>query len=216
MVVIDLHVHTRRYSPCAELLDPDGLGDCMEKAGVQGVVITEHDVLWARDELAELNRQMAPCRVYRGVEVSTAEGHVVVIGIDRSDTIWPGMPVGELARIVAAQQAIAIWAHPPSRSIREPLEASVRRMAAAIDAIEIFSTVTTSGKSRAARAFARKHQLTEVAGSDAHYPEQVGVVGTVFKTMPADEKTLAQMIKRGEGHPRRLDGAGPDWMPHVA
>ena len=188
----------------------------MGRAGVQGVVITEHDVLWDRDELVKLNHLIAPCRVYRGVEVSTAEGHVVIIGIDRADTIWAGMPVAELAKVVENEQAAAIWAHPPLDSIQGPLGANVRNLSAAIDAVEVFSTVTTHEKSLAARVFARKHRLTEVAGSDAHYPEQVGAACTVFETMPADEKALAQMIKRGAGHPTRLDGAGPDWKSHVA
>lgn len=216
MIAIDLHVHTRRYSACAELLDPLDLAQSMRRAGLQALVITEHDVLWGRDELAELNRQTAPLRVYRGVEVSAREGHVVVIGLEGVAAVKAGLPVAELAEIMRCEQAAAIWAHPPEASLRTPLKADAEVLATAIDAVEVFSTVTRNETSRAARAFARQRGIVEVAGSDAHYPEQIGAVCTVFKTLPPDETALARMIKRGEGRPMRLGRSNPGRMHHVA
>jgi predicted metal-dependent phosphoesterase TrpH len=216
MIAIDLHVHTRRYSACAELLDPLDLAEGMKRSGLQGLVITEHDVLWGRDELTELNRLTAPCRVYRGVEVSAREGHVVVIGIEQADPIRPGMSVAELGALLQAQSAAAIWAHPPAALLREPFSAEVEAIAAVIDAVEVISTVTTDDKSIAAQVFAKRGRFAQVAGSDAHYPEQIGAVCTLFKMLPADERALACMIKQGEGLPIGLDRLHPGRICHVA
>ena len=216
MIAIDLHVHTRRYSECAELLDPLDLVEGMQRCGLQGAVLTEHDVLWGRDELAALNRLAAPCRIYRGVEVSTREGHIVVIGIERDDALKAGMKIAELAEFVQAEKAVAIWAHPPEASICVPFSAESRKIAASIDAVEVLSTVTINERSAAAEAFAKYHRLASVAGSDAHYPEQIGAVGTVFRTLPDDEKALARMIKQGEGQPMRWEQRRRDRICHVA
>ena len=51
--LVDMHVHTARYSPCAELLVPELLDECMQAKGVHGVVITEHNVMWEREEIDE-------------------------------------------------------------------------------------------------------------------------------------------------------------------
>ena len=77
---IDLHVHTRRYSPCAEALDPDHLPERLESLGLDGLVITEHDHLWSTEDIEYLNRRMRHGRIYRGVEVSSRNGHFIVIG----------------------------------------------------------------------------------------------------------------------------------------
>jgi len=216
MIAIDLHVHTRRYSACAELLDPLDLAEGMQRSGLQGLVVTEHDQLWTRDELAALNRHIAPLRVFRGVEVSTRAGHIVVIGIEHTDGLRAGMALAELAEKVRAEQAAAIWAHPPEAMLRIPLSGEQEAIAGAIDAVEVFSTVTVKEKSDAALAFARHCRLTPVAGSDAHYPEQIGAVYTVFQVLPDNEKALAQMIKQGEGQPMGLGQTSPGRVYHVA
>ena len=51
---IDLHLHTRRYSPCAELVPPEEIASSARRAGLSGVVLTDHDVLWSIEETKEL------------------------------------------------------------------------------------------------------------------------------------------------------------------
>lgn len=111
---VDLHVHTRRYSPCAELLDPAELAAIGARAGLAGIVITEHDVQWPLAELEALRDscRASRLRLYRGVEVSALEGHYVVIGLEDSRGIRARMPLSSLAATVEAQGAALILAHP--------------------------------------------------------------------------------------------------------
>ena len=125
---VDLHVHTRRYSPCAEALDPEYLGVAMKKAGLDGLVITEHDHLWPAEDIALLNRNLKDKRIYRGVEVSSSNGHFIVIGLDGLDDIRPGISIEKLIPKIHFHEAAIIWAHPHLHygSIPTPLNGSAR------------------------------------------------------------------------------------------
>jgi predicted metal-dependent phosphoesterase TrpH len=54
---IDLHVHSAKYSECAESLDPQQIEVYARKAKINAVVITEHDTLWRKHEFQELQEK---------------------------------------------------------------------------------------------------------------------------------------------------------------
>lgn len=194
---MDLHVHTSRYSPCAETIDPEDLGLVMEKAGLDGLVITEHDHLWPAEEIARLNRSLKNRHIYRGVEVSSSNGHFIVIGLDEMDGIAPGISLDKLMPVIHSHDAAIIWAHPFLRygSIPEPLNGF--RMPPGLDAVEAASGVTNGKDSAATLAMARRMGWAIVGGSDAHIPGQVGCAYTLLADLPEDEKKLAAAIRKG-------------------
>lgn len=194
---VDLHVHTRRYSPCAESLDPEKLPAAITAMGLDGAVITEHDHLWSPLELAALNRHASGPRIYRGVEISSRNGHFLVIGLDRLDAFHPGMSIQNLVRQARRQSAAVIWAHPQltySQTIN-PLDFS--DLPDGIDAIEAASTVTVGRQAAEIMAYAREFGYNTVGGSDAHALVQVGKAFTCLDHLPADEKELAAAICSG-------------------
>ena len=194
---VDLHVHTKRYSPCAESLDPEQLPAAIIAKGLDGVVITEHDHLWSPRELAAINRDLSGPRIYRGVEVSSRNGHFLVIGLDRLDAIGPGISVGRIIHEARKQGAAVIMAHPlfGYRQISEPLNFS--NMPDGIDAIEAVSTVTRGSQGVVINAYARRFGYSAVGGSDAHCLDQLGQAFTLFDHLPVDEKELAAAIRGG-------------------
>lgn len=194
---IDLHVHTRRFSPCAEALDPEQLPRCIARAGLQGVVITEHDRLWPAGSIAGLNRSMTAGRIYRGVEVSSRNGHFIVIGLDRMGPLAPGISIAALLRHAHRCDAAVIWAHPYLNydAVAQPLTAEA--MPGGLHAVEVASGVTRGEHSRQARSLAERRRWAAVGGSDAHSIGQVGWAYTCFAELPADEKALAAAIRRG-------------------
>jgi predicted metal-dependent phosphoesterase TrpH len=195
---VDLHVHTRRYSPCAEALDPEYLGIALEKAGLDGLVITEHDQLWPADDIALLNRKLENKRIYRGVEVSSSNGHFIVIGLEGLDDIRPGISIEKLMPKIHFHDAAIIWAHPHLHygSIPAPLKYS--RMPAGLHAVEVASGVTSGKDSAATRAMARRMGWATVGGSDAHFPGQVGCAYTLLTDFPENEMHLAEAIRKGQ------------------
>ncbi|MDA8139131.1 MAG: CehA/McbA family metallohydrolase [Desulfobacteraceae bacterium] len=194
---IDLHVHTRRFSPCAEALDPEQLIALMHQRNLHGIVITEHDHLWPAEEVRALNRQLDSGRVYRGVEVSSRNGHFLVIGLDDLDGVRPGIAAADLIRKARQQEAAVIWAHPflCYGNVAEPLP--LEKMPSILDAIEIASSVTRGAETLKALAYAQRMKWTAVGGSDAHAPSQVGYAYTRFARLPKNEKRLAAAIRAG-------------------
>ena len=96
MARIDHHIHTTRHSPDS-VIEPDELIESAREAGLDGVVITEHDALWEPDELAELAARAGGLTVLSGAEVSTREGHFLVYGLTDLDDCPPGVPLGRPA-----------------------------------------------------------------------------------------------------------------------
>jgi predicted metal-dependent phosphoesterase TrpH len=194
---VDLHVHTRRYSPCAEALDPQRLPQVMAQRGLHGVVITEHDQLWPETDIEALNSTSQAVRIYRGVEVSSRNGHFVVIGLDESDGIKPGIGIGALVEIVQGRGAAIIWAHPHMHYSQIPEPLSVDEMPQGIHAVEVASSVTRGQCSLEAQAYADRMRCAAVGGSDAHSLGQVGRAFTLFSELPENEKSLATAIRNG-------------------
>lgn len=161
------------------------------------MVITEHDRLWPAREIAALNRNLKTGRIYRGVEVSSRNGHFIVIGIESMDGIQPGIGITDLIQKVDALQGALIWAHPFLNygNVPEPLPpAGIPR---GIHAVEAASGVTNGEKTAKALAFAFQRGCVPVGGSDAHCPGQIGCAFTRFARMPKNEKTLAAAIRAG-------------------
>jgi predicted metal-dependent phosphoesterase TrpH len=200
-VRLDLHVHTRRYSPCAPSLVPTQTVDLINCGCLEGIVVTDHDVLWAPEEIQALNTKLNRGRIYRGVEVSSCNGHFILIGVDDVQTLHPGDPLEKIQALAHAQGGVVIWAHPHQRyhQITDPIEG--QHLPAGIDAIEVTSTVTSPGETKAAHRLARRHLLTMVGGSDAHCLAAVGQVLTCFKRLPPNEAALAEMIRGGDCTP---------------
>lgn len=197
MFRVDLHVHTKRHSPCAELLNPENLVSKARKLGLHGVVITEHDQLWTLEDLQELQVQTTDVRFYRGVEVSSASGHFVVIGLNDLDGIKPGISIEDLIHTIKPQKAVLILVHHHLIYSNITSPRAVKDMPQEIDAIEVASSITFGKNQKDAEKIAKKRGWTSVAGSDAHSIERLGAAYTNFKSLPENERQLAEAIQSG-------------------
>ena len=194
---VDLHVHTRRYSPCAESLDPRQLGKTMTAYRLDGVVITEHDQLWPVEDIAALNHPLRKKRIYRGVEISSSNGHFIVIGLNNLNGIEPGIAIDKLIAHIEPQGAAIIWAHPYLNYCSTPSPLTGYTLPDGLHAVEVASGVTTGKATTAGRAMARLMGWSAVGGSDAHTPRQVGCAYTLLNELPENEEILAAVIRNG-------------------
>jgi len=202
---VDLHVHTRRYSPCAELLDPAMLISRLRNSRLSGIVLTEHDIMWSKEEIQELNSKLEGKKFYRGIEVSSLFGHFVVIGLDDLDGIEPGISIDGLIQSSRKNRAalILVHQHLSNYAVRSPVKPQA--IPDEIDAIEVASTITFGKNQLEAERIAKSRGWKPVAGSDAHCIDSVGHACTAFPTLPSDEKALARAICMGLGTPIRMD-----------
>ncbi|MBX9582265.1 MAG: PHP domain-containing protein [Gemmataceae bacterium] len=185
----DLHLHTSRHSPDS-VTDPFDLLRAAEAAGLDGVVLTEHDYLWEGGELAEL-RAATGLVVLAGVEVAGRGGDVLVYGITDPFRVPRGIGWGELCREVHRQGGAAVAAHPHRWG--QPFEQVVADARAELDGIEVLSNnMDADLRARAAGLLRKYPHLAQLGNSDSHAPETVGVCYTEFD---ADIRTNADLVR---------------------
>lgn len=199
----DLHVHSWFSADAAH--EPEALIDAAKAAGLSGIAITDHDSCAVHDYLLAKGLERAdgmPVNgflVIPGVEVSTAEGHLLCIG-----TTLPRMrhqPAAVVLEEIARRGGFAAPAHPYDRwraGIREEtLEALP------IEAIEVFNAAVTSRTyNDKAANYAGQRGLTGLAGSDAHH---TGAIGMAVTEIDITELSVAGVLDGLRAGRVRLD-----------
>lgn len=203
MIRIDHHLHTSRYSPDSSI-DPESLIEEARSAGIDVLVITEHDRLWPERELAELNRSGGPL-ILAGVEISAQEGHFLVYGLSDLDEVPPGVPLERLIEVVRSQDAAIIAAHPFRWG--QDFEAIVRRHGPVFDAVELVSkNVTRETRSQLQQLLATT-PMTTSGSSDAHELGQIGCYHSVCDAPIGSLADFVSSLRSGRVRPRALSGA---------
>lgn len=198
----DIHMHTTAsdgFHTVREVLDH------IARMGTLDVIaVTDHDVLdsslWAYAHRADY-----PFDIIPGVEVSSADGHVLALWVTRP--IPAGMSLAETAAAIHEQGGMAILAHPfelvvcteaVMRHLRQP--ELVRE--AGIDAIEIHNAgALTPGNNILAQRLARQLHMPVVGNSDAHSLSAIGRGVTHF-----EGRTAADFRHAVASHATRVEG----------
>lgn len=180
----DLHMHTR-YSDGVGTVE-ETLAYALWRTPLDVIAITDHDTiegaLRARD-LAE--RTDFPIEVIVGEEVSTREGHVLALFIEKR--IPPGLSVERTIELAHEQGGLAIVAHPFNPVFRHSVQRSVmdrllRQPDAHPDGIESLNgSFAGIGSSRVAHELTQTiYHWAETGGSDAHTPTAIGCAMTRY------------------------------------
>ncbi|SDF64620.1 Predicted metal-dependent phosphoesterase TrpH, contains PHP domain [Halorubrum xinjiangense] len=110
-VSIDPHVHSEGsydgHEPVELILEHAA------EIGLDAVVITDHDVIRESKRAAEIASEYGLIGI-PGVEVSTAHGHLLAIGVERMPP--RGRPYAETVRWIGDRGGVAIVPHPFQRS----------------------------------------------------------------------------------------------------
>jgi predicted metal-dependent phosphoesterase TrpH len=196
-MLVDLHVHTSVSSPCSQI-DPGLLIQVASGIGLDAVCVTEHEEMDGAEVTWRMGEK-AGFPVFRGVEVYTEMGDMLVFGLCRSSFAWK-TPFSELLSEVREAGGIIIPCHPcrGSQGFHHTLgEENAEFLLANVDAIETRNGGSSPESNSAAEAYARKYGLPDVGGSDAHFIMQVGRCLTVFERDVQDEFELIAEIKAG-------------------
>lgn len=203
---IDMHVHTRVSSPCS-MIDPQDLIPWAKRAGLDGLCITEHEeslgaqVAWERGQ-----REGFP--IFRGMEIYTDAGDVLVFGLYEDPPHWI-TPIAELVQWVEAAGGVIIPAHPcrGSDDLHERYgEGPAETLMRASVAVETLNGGSSTENNELAERLRERYGLFAVGGSDSHYPMQLGRCFTEFDNAPSDEAELIRELR--EGQYRALAGSG--------
>lgn len=189
-VRLDLHVHSR-HSPDSDL-SVEAIVARLVSAGLNGFALTDHNSVAGLEELAHFQAQHSSLVLVPGVEVSTADGHLLAYGI--SEAPPPHRPVRETVAWVRDRGGLSSLAHPfrlshgVGRSLAEGVDA---------DAIESLNGHTAPRRNQKAAEVVVRRRLGVTAGSDAHELGDLGRVFTEFPEGTVDAVGVLRSIREG-------------------
>jgi predicted metal-dependent phosphoesterase TrpH len=193
----DLHMHTRKHSPDS-ITDPFDLVKSALAAGIDGIVITEHDYMWTELELEELRAAAPGLVILAGVEVTGRGGDMLCYGVSDPFALPRGIPWGELCREVHKQGGAAVAAHPHRWG--QPFEKLVREQKAELDGIEVMSNnMDDYLRRKASELLANYPNFAQLGNSDSHDPATVGVCYTDFDAVIRTNADLVAAIRGRKG-----------------
>lgn len=193
-VRFDPHVHTRASSDSSA--NVEALLAAARSAGIHAIAITDHDTMRGARRAVRISSSADPV-VVPGVEVSSAVGHVLGLGVARAPP--PGLSLRETVERIRDRGGIAVIPHPFQRSRHGVGRSSI----VDCDGIEVHNAMAMTGlQNRRAELFARRAGLPMLGGSDAHHPSSVGLAYTEVSlpekvTTPTAEDIVAG-IEAGE------------------
>lgn len=197
---IDLHVHTQRHSTCSHI-DPDRLIRQAVRAGLDGLVITDHQYQWPPEELAALAAQARDPHflLMTGFEYTTTQGDLLVYGLSaqQASEFQRGMEPEDTVVRVHRLGGICIAAHPT----RAGMGFDERILSMPVDAIEVQSINMKEHEQRLAAHLAQNTRLRPVAASDAHQLGDVGRYATEFDAPIQSMRDLQEALVHGTFRP---------------
>ena len=198
---IDLHIHTSPLSACS-YIDPQELIQEARRLKLDGICLTEHQVVWDPDEVDKLAGE-AGIRIFRGNEFTTNQGDILVFGF--YEDIKELLIIQELRDKVTAADGYMIVAH-PFRGFKTfgigQLQLTVeqackRKVLEFVDAVEVGNGKLSPEENDMARKVAEKLGLPGTGGSDAHRVDEIGTWVTVFENEIESEIELVQELHAG-------------------
>lgn len=113
-----LHVHTVPRSSDSRLAPEEAVA-AARRLGAKVLVFTEHEVSWARDELATLARETGGGVLLLGArELSCPDAHLMVVGC--ACDFDPLRPIADVVRSVHQRGGAVVLAHPADLHFQIP------------------------------------------------------------------------------------------------
>lgn len=193
----DLHTHSFFSKDACN--SPEEMIAAAIERGLNGIAITDHDSCEAHEYLK--GKTLPPdFLLVPGVEVSTAEGHLLCIGATLPR--MKGRPAAEVVDAIHKAGGVPIPAH-PFDTWRAGIRPAVLETLD-VQTLEVFNAAVTSrSHNEKAAAYAASRNWSGIAASDAHHDSAVGVATTVFEMDELSVPALLAAIRRGgrpDGH----------------
>lgn len=201
-----MHCHTYVSKDC--LMRPERMIHACRERGIDVLAVTDHNKFEGALELQAL----APFTVIPGEEIKTAEGEI--IGYFMTEHIPRGLNAEETARRIREQGGVINVPHPFDRLRGGRLRAEALDRLVSLELVDMIeglnARTTYPPDNDAAFAYARKHDLPAVAGSDAHSYVEIGTSYMELRPFNGPQDFVAAMR---EG---RVCGGLSPWTIHFA
>jgi predicted metal-dependent phosphoesterase TrpH len=173
----DLHIHSNYSDGRADVKD---IIEAAKRRGLDGIALTDHDTMRGIPVAKKyIDEQEIDLMLIPGVEVTTSEGHLLVLGTDKPPE--RKMSPEETIEVAHELGGIADVPHP-----YHPFRHAIGRIPDA-DAVEVYNSKHLFGLANGrAKLEARRRGMTMVAGSDSHFAETVGLGVTEIEAEDVD------------------------------
>ena len=193
MLSVELHAHSELSydgrDPVELLLEQ------AEAVGLDALAVTDHDGIEASLEAAARAQEYGLIGI-PGMEVSSAAGHVLALGVE--ELVPAGLGFDETLERIRELGGIAVVPHPFQKSRHGVAPHITAEQLASADAIEVYNSRLFTGRSnRQAEAFAEEHDVPMTAGSDAHIAEMIGQATTEVDAYHPSAESVLDAIREG-------------------
>ncbi|PSP54774.1 phosphoesterase [Halobacteriales archaeon QS_1_67_19] len=187
MLSVEFHAHSSLSYDGRDSVDL--LLEQAAAVGLDALAVTDHDEIDASLAAAEKAGEYDLVGI-PGMEVSTAAGHVLGLGI--RERVPAGLSFGETLDRIREQGGVAVVPHPFQKSRSGVMANITGPQLAQADAVEVYNSRLLTGRgNRKAKRFAERHDLPQTAGSDAHIGEMVGQAVT---RVDASDRTVDAIL----------------------
>jgi predicted metal-dependent phosphoesterase TrpH len=189
LIRADLHIHIKPYSDDSTVTAKTLVEKLAAHNFIKAAAVTDHDTVEGLTETRKLAAAYPDILIIPGVEISTAEGDLLVLGTEETPPKpWTVETVLDFARDNAC---VSVVAHPYREYGMGDLARNYK-----VDAIEILNGVSTPHANKLAQDLAKSMALPGTAGSDAHNPSELFTVYTEIQaSLDVDE--ILKAIKKG-------------------
>lgn len=188
MIQADLHIHTV-YSPDSVVQPKTLVDQLVAHSFIKVAAVTDHDSVRGCKATVELASAYPDILIIPGVEISTPQGDMVILGTDElPPRPWTPEVVVDYAKSV---DAVSIVAHPYREYGMGDLARNYK-----IDAIEVLNGGSLAAANNQAKDLAKSMGLPGTAGSDAH---QMSELFSVYNQIDASLEiaSVLKAIKKG-------------------
>jgi len=190
---IDLHVHTH-YSKDATTTLKEVIYYA-KKHGLDGVAVTDHETLRGALKLA----QKSQLTIVPGLEIETLGGHVLALNI--TTLIPPKLDLTETVQKIHDAGGVAVIAHPAT--VLKTGFGHTITLNSNIDAVEVINSIAFPYffSTYLSCRLAKRLNLPQVAGSDAHHALEIGSAYTLVNA-DSNPDDIAEAIRKGAVTPK--------------
>ena len=195
---IDLHTHS--FFSGDGVSSPEDMVAAARGKGLHGFAITDHNTCEAvtyfleKGFMREDGSAVDNFLIIPGVEVTTAEGHLLCIGATLP--YLKGRPAREVCDLIHERGGLAIPPHPYDLFRAGIRFSTLEKLP--VDAIEVFNAATTLRRYNSyAFKYAQLRGLPMTAASDAHHEAAIGTAYTILNTDELSVRSVLSQIVKG-------------------
>ncbi len=159
-----------------------------KKRSLDAVAITDHNQIDGALSLAEKTDLL----IIPGIEVSTQSGHLVGLNVDKN--IPRGMSVNETVDCIHDAGGLAVACH-PFAWFKGSLSKNITEKFDAIETINSSAFPFLRCKKKSVE-LAKKFNLAQIAGTDAHNPQSIGLAYTLLEADLTIDSILQAILEK--------------------